>query len=64
MMEKISLLQVAYNEKDLEQKIHAFFRNELPVMQKISAFASAELINSISDFIEPQKPFVVSPQTL
>jgi UDP-N-acetylglucosamine transferase subunit ALG13 len=64
MMEKISRLQVAYDEKELKEKIDSFFRNELPVMQKISAFASKELINSISAFIEPQKPFVISTQTL
>lgn len=64
MLEEISLLQVAYDEKQLKEKIDAFFRKELPVMQKISPFASTELINNISDFIEPQKRFVVSTQTL
>jgi UDP-N-acetylglucosamine transferase subunit ALG13 len=64
MMEKISRLQVAYDENDLKEKIDSFFKNKLPVMQKISAYASTELINSISNFIEPKKYFVVAPQTL
>lgn len=64
MMEKISRLQVAYDEKELKQKIDAFFRNELPLMEKISPYASKALINSISDFIEPVKPLMVAPQAL
>jgi UDP-N-acetylglucosamine transferase subunit ALG13 len=63
-MEEISLLQVAYDEKQLKEKIDAFYRNELPVMEKINSFASQELISSISSFIEPEKPFVVASQAL
>jgi len=60
MMEKICLLQVAYDEKQLKEKIDAYFRNELPVMDKVSPFASAALISSIRNFIEPHDQLIVA----
>jgi len=60
MMEKICLLQVAYDEKQLKEKIDAYFRNELPVMDKVSPFASAALITSIRNFIEPHDQLIVA----
>jgi UDP-N-acetylglucosamine transferase subunit ALG13 len=63
-LEEISLLQVAYDKHELKEKIDAFYRNELPLMHKITSYASPELLNSISSFIEPEKPLIVAPQTL
>jgi UDP-N-acetylglucosamine transferase subunit ALG13 len=57
MLEKVSSLQVAYDEKQLKEKINAFFRNELPVMERIAAHASPQLINSIRSFIESKEEF-------
>src|SRR4051812_14648184 len=62
MLEKTSGLQVAYDEKQLKEKINAFLRSELPVMEKVPAFASAQLLNSIRSFIETdKKPVLLQP---
>jgi UDP-N-acetylglucosamine transferase subunit ALG13 len=60
MLEKTCALQVAYDEKQLEEKINAFLGDRLPVMEKITPFASDQLINSIKTFIEPDKKFVIA----
>jgi UDP-N-acetylglucosamine transferase subunit ALG13 len=57
MLEKISKLQVAYDKAQLKEKINTFLRGELPVMEKVPAFASAQLLNSIKTFIEPDSQF-------
>jgi UDP-N-acetylglucosamine transferase subunit ALG13 len=57
MLEKISKLQVAYDKDQLREKINTFLKGELPVMDKVPAFASAQLLNSIKAFIEPDKQF-------
>jgi UDP-N-acetylglucosamine transferase subunit ALG13 len=59
-LEKITKLQVAYDEKQLKEKLEIFLRDELPVMEKVPAHASASLLNSIKDFIEPEKKLVVA----
>jgi UDP-N-acetylglucosamine transferase subunit ALG13 len=57
MLEKISKLQVAYDKDQLREKINTFLKGELPVMDKVPPFASAQLLNSIKTFIEPDKQF-------
>jgi UDP-N-acetylglucosamine transferase subunit ALG13 len=61
MLEKTSGLQVAYDEEQLKEKINAFLNNQLPVMEKITSFASGQLIGSIKNFIEPEKELVSLP---
>ncbi len=63
-MEEICLLQVAYDEVQLKEKIDAYFRGELPVMNRVSPYASAELLNNISDFIASEKRLNIIPQTI
>jgi hypothetical protein len=48
---------VAYDKDQLREKINTFLKGELPVMDKVPAFASAQLLNSIKTFIEPDKQF-------
>jgi UDP-N-acetylglucosamine transferase subunit ALG13 len=62
MLEKTTGLQVAYDEKQLKEKVDTYFRGELPVMAKMPQFASAQLLNSIRSFIEPEKELVAIPQ--
>jgi UDP-N-acetylglucosamine transferase subunit ALG13 len=61
MLEKTSALQVAYDETQLREKINAFLNNQLPVMEKITPYASTQLIGSIRSFIEPEKKLVTPP---
>jgi UDP-N-acetylglucosamine transferase subunit ALG13 len=51
MLEKTCGLQVAYDEDQLKEKIEAYLQGRLPIMDKISPYASAELIASIRNFI-------------
>jgi UDP-N-acetylglucosamine transferase subunit ALG13 len=60
MLEKTSGLQVAYDERQLKEKIDAFLKGQLPVMQKVPAYASAQLLDSIRSFIQPEQKFVIA----
>jgi UDP-N-acetylglucosamine transferase subunit ALG13 len=51
MLEKSCNLQVAYTIEQLREKVQAFLENRLPVIEKIPAHASGELIHSIRSFI-------------
>lgn len=62
-LEQITKLQVAYDKKQLEEKIKLFLAGKLPIMDKIPAFASNQLLNSIRDFIQPEKEkYIALPQ--
>lgn len=60
-MEKISKLQVAYDKEQLRQKIESYLRGELPVMERVPAHASSQMLGSIRDFIEADKKMVIAP---
>jgi UDP-N-acetylglucosamine transferase subunit ALG13 len=62
MLERTSGLQVAYDEKQLREKVEVFLRGALPVMRKMPQFASEQLIGSIRSFIEPGNNFVTPSQ--
>lgn len=61
MLEQTTKLQVAYDTKQLEEKIKLYLKGELPVMEKMRPFASDRLLNSIRDFIEPEKKLIAAP---
>lgn len=61
MLEKTTRLQVAYDQQQLKEKIELYLTGELPVMEKMSAFASSGLLGSIRDFIEGDKKIVIAP---
>jgi len=55
MLEKVTKLQVAYDVEQLREKIVLYMKGTLPVMDKMSAYASDSLLGSIRYFIEPAK---------
>jgi UDP-N-acetylglucosamine transferase subunit ALG13 len=50
-LEKACGLQVAYDEAQLRVKISEFLSGRLPVMDRITPYASAELLGSIRSYI-------------
>ena len=50
MLEKARGLQVAYDEKQLKEKIDLFIKGDLPVMEVIPEFASSQLLDSIRSY--------------
>lgn len=61
MLEKISDLQVAYDAQQLKEKIDLFYAGKLPVMERVPAVASQQLLNSIRDFINPIPDLQAAP---
>lgn len=62
MMEKISGLQVAYDKEQLRNKIELYLKGELPVMEKVPAHASFQMLGSLRDFIEADKNMLIAPR--
>ena len=61
MLEKTTRLQVAYDEEQLKDKIALYLKGQLPIMDKMSPFASTGLLGSIRDFIEGEKKIIAAP---
>ncbi len=61
-MEEITKLQVAYNKEQLAEKIKLYLAGNLPIMEKVPAHASTQMLNSIRDFIQPQQKILAIPQ--
>jgi len=54
-LEQITNLQVAYNKEQLAEKIRLYLAGKLPIMEKVPAHASTQMLDSIKNFIQPQK---------
>ncbi len=59
-LEQITKLQVAYDKEQLEEKIKLFLQGQLPVMDKVPAHASAQMLNSIRNFIQPKRHEIIA----
>jgi UDP-N-acetylglucosamine transferase subunit ALG13 len=51
-MDKLKYIHVAYNEIQLQEMVHAFFKGKLKPLHRIGNTASNELISSIQDYIK------------
>jgi UDP-N-acetylglucosamine transferase subunit ALG13 len=60
-LEKITRLQVAYDQQQLMEKVRLYTQGKLPVMQKVPAHASGGMLDSIRSFIEADKKLLVVP---
>ncbi len=58
MLEKSAGLNVAYDKQQLQQQLEAFFRGELKPMEKISPYASTQLLTSLRDFVSGGRSLV------